>query len=69
MEGYDSACVTDGYAAVSRVKATPPDFILMDAKMPGKDGLATFREVKQIAPEVRVIMMTAYAPTRLFTRQ
>jgi DNA-binding NtrC family response regulator len=33
----------------------------MDIKMPGIDGVQTFREVKKIDPKAAVIMMTAYS--------
>lgn len=34
---------------------------LMDVKLPGMDGPATFRKVKQLASQVLVIMVTGYS--------
>ena len=43
------------------MKKTHFDAIFMDIKMPGINGVQTFREVKKIDPEAAVIMMTAYS--------
>jgi len=37
------------------------DAILMDIKMPVKDGISAFREIKKINPSVPIIAVTAYA--------
>ena len=36
-----------------------PDVVLLDIRMPGKDGLETLREFKALDPMVKVIMVTA----------
>ncbi|RLG20475.1 hypothetical protein DRN74_05400 [Candidatus Micrarchaeota archaeon] len=59
--GYHVAIAADGYEAVEKVKDNYFDVILMDVKMPGMDGVDTFREIKRISPETAVVMMTAYA--------
>lgn len=59
--GYLSTCVLDGFKAIDRVKRDPPDVIIMDVKLPGMNGLAALRKIKEIAPKVRVIMITGYA--------
>ncbi len=37
------------------------DLVIIDMKMPGKNGLETFQELKKIRPEVRAILTTGYA--------
>ena len=59
--GYHVAIAADGYEAIEKVKDNYFDVILMDVKMPGMDGVDTFREIKRISPETAVVMMTAYA--------
>lgn len=60
-KGYNVVTVEDGYQAIEAVKQTHFDAIFMDIKMPGIDGVQTFREVKKIDPVAAVIMMTAYS--------
>ncbi len=60
-EGHNVVTVEDGYQAIEAVKKTHFDIIFMDIKMPGIDGVQTFREVKKIDPKAAVVMMTAYS--------
>jgi len=60
-EGHNVATVEDGYQAIEAVRKTHFDVIFMDIKMPGINGVQTFREVKKIDPKAAVIMMTAYS--------
>jgi DNA-binding NtrC family response regulator len=60
-EGYNVVLAENGYQAIEAAKQTPFDLIFMDIKMPGINGVQTFREVKKINPEAVVIMMTAYS--------
>jgi DNA-binding NtrC family response regulator len=60
-EGYNVVTVENGYQAIEAVRKTHFDVIFMDIKMPGINGVQTFREVKKIDPKATVIMMTAYS--------
>lgn len=60
-ENYLTHAVEDGPSAVAAVQREPWDIILLDLKMSGMDGVEVLREVKKIAPQTTVIMMTAYA--------
>ena len=60
-EGHNVVIAEDGYQAIEAVRKTHFDVIFMDIKMPGIDGVQTFREVKKIDPKAAVIMMTAYS--------
>lgn len=59
--GYNVAVAEDGYTAIDKVKKESFDVIFMDIKMPGINGVQTFREIKKINPKTAVIMMTAYS--------
>jgi two-component system response regulator HydG len=60
-KGHNVVTVEDGYQAIEAVKREHFDVIFMDIKMPGINGVQTFREVKKIDPGAAVIMMTAYS--------
>lgn len=64
-DGYNVAIAANGYDALHKVKEITPQLILMDMKMPGMDGLETFRELKKAGKAERVIMMTAYGELEL----
>jgi len=44
--------------AVSRARALQPDVILLDVVMPRKSGFETLPELRAVAPEARVIMLS-----------
>ncbi len=59
--GFSVATAEDGFQAIRKVKEQQFDIIFMDIKMPGINGVQTFREIKKINPKASVIMMTAYS--------
>ena len=60
-KGYDVTGVEDGYEAIRAASETPFDVVFMDIKMPGINGVQTFREIKKISPGSVVVMMTGFA--------
>jgi two-component system response regulator HydG len=59
--GYCTAIALDGHQALEMVKEMDFDVILMDIRMPGMNGVETFKQIKSIHPGTAVVMMTAYA--------
>lgn len=51
--------VADGEAAVTFVRESPPDVVLMDINMPGIGGIEATRRILHVAPSVRVVAVTA----------
>lgn len=49
----------DGEEALRNVGAISPDVIIMDVMMPRKDGIDACREIMDILPRTRVLMLTA----------
>jgi two-component system nitrogen regulation response regulator GlnG len=58
--GFETREAGDGDAAVAAVQAERPAVILLDVTMPQQGGLEALPELNRIAPEVPVIMCTAY---------
>lgn len=51
--------VADGEAALDFVRDRLPDVVLMDVNMPGIGGIEATRRIVHVAPDVRVIAVTA----------
>ena len=49
----------DGEEAVRTVQGLGPEVIVMDVMMPRKDGVDACREIMELLPEIRVLMLTA----------
>src|SRR3989304_541200 len=60
-EGYSVETFSSGEAALEYFKGNTCDLVMADMKMPGMGGLKLLKAVKDINPEVTVIMITAYA--------
>jgi two-component system response regulator HydG len=61
LRDYEVATASNGFKALEMVEQNGFDLVLMDIKMPGMDGVETFKKSKEIAPTTPVIMITAYA--------
>jgi two-component system response regulator PilR (NtrC family) len=61
QDGYEVESAASGEDALKVLERTPADLALVDLRMPGLDGLATLRRVKQVDESVSVVIMTAYA--------
>jgi DNA-binding NarL/FixJ family response regulator len=51
---------SSGTAAVDAVEEADPDIVVIDYKMPGMDGLATARGIRERRPDQVMILYTAY---------
>ncbi|HRU10896.1 MAG TPA: response regulator, partial [Thermoanaerobaculia bacterium] len=58
FEDYRVDEAADGDAALRRVAERQPDALLLDIKMPGLDGLAVLRMLRERGHDVPVLMIT-----------
>ncbi len=49
-----------GREAVERARRLTPDVVLMDVRMPDLDGIGATRELAQVAPGARVLILTTF---------
>ena len=63
LEQKGCKCVTveDGQSAINVLQQGKPDLVLVDIKMPNMDGFTVLEKIKDMHPDVGVIMMTAYS--------
>lgn len=57
--GYDTRCAFDGEAALKEIKNNPPNLMILDLRMPKKDGIEVLQEM-QHTKKTKVIILTAY---------
>jgi DNA-binding response OmpR family regulator len=59
-DGYDVECVDSGEEALERIKKEQFGAIVLDLRLPGIDGLQVFEQAKELKPEAKGIIITAY---------
>ncbi len=58
--GFETTIAKSGEKAIEILKEKPHDVVVLDIKMPGMDGLEALSIIKEIDPEIRVIMLTGH---------
>lgn len=59
-EGYEVVTAEDAESAMRQLGEFQPDLVITDIHMPGMDGLALLAAVREKAPDILVILLTAY---------
>jgi DNA-binding response OmpR family regulator len=57
--GYEVETIGDGDAARRALRDHPPDLVVLDVMLPGRDGLSVLREIRSEGEPVPVILLTA----------
>ncbi|MDY7031425.1 MAG: response regulator [Thermodesulfobacteriota bacterium] len=68
LDGHRVEIAFKGEDAIKILKDRDFDMTFMDVKLPGKNGVESFLEIRKIKPETRVIMMTGYSVEQLLTQ-
>ena len=69
--GFDVRVAPDGQTALSALSegdAGKPDVVLLDYLLPDSNGLSLFEKIRDLMPDGRVILMTAYGSPEVIDR-
>jgi CheY-like chemotaxis protein len=58
--GFDAVTAYDADQALSAVRQTPPDLVLCDIDMPGRDGIALMRDLTREVPDCPILVLTGF---------
>jgi two-component system OmpR family response regulator len=62
--GWDAATAGNGKEALEKVAAEDFTAIILDLKMPGLDGIETLKRLKNINPDLQIILLTGHGSIR-----
>ena len=57
---YEVVCASNGIEAVEKYKEVKPDLVLMDIRLPFKNGDAAIKEIREFDPDAKIVAMTVY---------
>lgn len=61
FKGYEAELAKSGYEAIEKASKTSFDLCLLDIRLPDMNGVEVFLRIKEILPQMRIIMMTGFA--------
>ena len=59
-EGFEVITAYNGEEALEKFSQEPPDLVILDINMPGMSGIEVLRRMKEINPNLPVILSSAY---------
>jgi DNA-binding NtrC family response regulator len=59
-KGYQVSVCGDGAEALAFLEREPADLVITDVRMPGLNGMEALRAIKELNPEIVVLIMTAF---------
>jgi len=62
--GYAAAEASSAEDALELIHRTPPDMILLDVRLPGMSGIEALPEIRKIASDLPILLITAHADLR-----
>lgn len=61
--GYTVATATSGPDGLSLIQTRRPDIVLLEVCLPGMNGLEVYERIRELAPDLPAIIMTAFGST------
>lgn len=62
-EGYSVEAAPSGEVGLKLIQSKPLDLVILDMRLPGMNGLETFKRISAADPKLPVIIMTAFGTT------
>jgi two-component system response regulator RegA len=59
--GYGVTTASDVADALAKAQSQPPEYAVVDLKMPGDSGLVLIEKLIELDPNTRIVMLTGYA--------
>lgn len=59
--GFSVSTALNGDEGLTRLAEVKPDVVILDVLMPGKNGIQTLKEIKDVNPLVEIMMLTGHA--------
>jgi DNA-binding response OmpR family regulator len=59
MDGYETRTASNGKSGIKEALNSPPDLIILDVMLPGKNGYEVCQEIRKRHLDVPIIMLTA----------
>jgi CheY-like chemotaxis protein len=64
LRGHEVVGLHGGEGLLETIRKEPPELVLMDIQLPGKDGFTLLQEIRRSArPDLTVVALTAHAMT------
>jgi DNA-binding NtrC family response regulator len=57
---YDLSFAHDGNEAISMLKKSPADMVIIDIKMPRMDGIETMKKLRHIKSDIKMLVTSGY---------
>lgn len=64
IRGFSTATAVDGESGLDLIRQRDWSVVILDLLMPGMSGLETLKQIRQIAPDLPVILLTGHGSTR-----
>ena len=60
LQAFEVVSAGDAGTALQQVSAEVPEVVILDLRLPGLDGMGALRRLKEIAPQLPVVILTGY---------